>query len=34
VGDLLQIEKPEFMEEVRRMNEKVKEEAEAKGGDR
>ena len=34
VGDLLQIEKPEFMEEVRRMNRKVKDEAEAKGGDR
>ncbi len=34
VGDILQIEKPEFMEEVQRMNRKVKEEAQAKGGDR
>ena len=34
VGDILQIEKPEFMEEVLRMNLKVKEEAQAKGGDR
>jgi 2-oxoglutarate ferredoxin oxidoreductase subunit beta len=34
VGDLLQIAKPEFMEEVLRMNRKVKDEAQAKGGDR
>jgi hypothetical protein len=33
VGDFLQIEKPEFMEEVQKMNQKVKE-ARAKGGDR
>ena len=33
VGDFLQIEKPEFMEEVARMNQRVKE-AQAKGGDR
>jgi 2-oxoglutarate ferredoxin oxidoreductase subunit beta len=33
VGDFLQIEQPEFMEEVARMNQRVKE-AQAKGGDR
>ncbi len=33
VGDFLQIEKPEFMEEIQRMNQRVKE-AQAKGGDR
>jgi 2-oxoglutarate ferredoxin oxidoreductase subunit beta len=33
VGDFLQIEKPEFMEEVQRMNQKVKE-AQSKGGER
>lgn len=33
LGDFLQVEKPEFMEEVRRMNERVKE-AKAKGGER
>jgi 2-oxoglutarate ferredoxin oxidoreductase subunit beta len=33
VGDFLQIEQPEFMEEVARMNRRVKE-AQAKGGDR
>jgi len=33
VGDLLQIEKPEFIEEVQKMNRKVKE-AQAQGGDR
>ena len=33
LGDVLQIEKPEFMEEVQKMNQRVKE-AWAKGGDR
>jgi hypothetical protein len=33
LGDFLQVEKPEFMEEVQRMNQRVKE-AQAKGGDR
>jgi len=33
VGDFLQIEEPEFMEEIQRMNQRVKE-AQAKGGDR
>ena len=33
VGDFLQVEKPEFMEEIQRMNQRVKE-AQAKGGDR
>jgi len=33
VGDFLQIEQPEFMEEVARMNQRVKD-AQAKGGDR
>lgn len=33
VGDFLQINQPEFMEEVARMNQRVKE-AQAKGGDR
>jgi hypothetical protein len=33
VGDFLQIEQPEFMEEVAKMNRRVKE-AQAKGGDR
>jgi 2-oxoglutarate ferredoxin oxidoreductase subunit beta len=33
VGDFVQIEKPEFMEEIQRMNQRVKE-AQAKGGDR
>ena len=31
--DFLQVEKPEFMEEVQRMNQRVKE-AKAKGGER
>ena len=33
IGDFLQMEKPEFMEEVAKMNQRVKE-AQAKGGDR
>jgi 2-oxoglutarate ferredoxin oxidoreductase subunit beta len=33
VGDFLQVEQPEFMEEVAKMNQRVKE-AQAKGGDR
>jgi 2-oxoglutarate ferredoxin oxidoreductase subunit beta len=33
LGDLLRIEKPEYMEEIRKMNQKVKE-ARAEGGDR
>jgi 2-oxoglutarate ferredoxin oxidoreductase subunit beta len=33
VGDFLQSEEPEFMEEIQRMNQRVKE-AQAKGGDR
>jgi 2-oxoglutarate ferredoxin oxidoreductase subunit beta len=33
VGDFLRVEKPEFMEEVQRMNQRVQEER-AKGGER
>lgn len=33
IGDFVQVEKPEFMEEVAKMNQRVKE-AQAKGGDR
>jgi 2-oxoglutarate ferredoxin oxidoreductase subunit beta len=33
IGDFLQVEQPEFMEEVAKMNQRVKE-AQAKGGDR
>jgi 2-oxoglutarate ferredoxin oxidoreductase subunit beta len=33
IGDFLEVERPEFMEEVAKMNQKVKE-AQAKGGDR
>ncbi len=34
LGDIVQVEKPEFMEEVLKMNQRVKEEARAKGGNR